>query len=137
MGSTCWPCNSWCVFSVPQKNCAESCSFKYKPYYGRRSVDDIFVLFNSSEHLKSQLNSGHANISFTIENEKESRRSFLDVNITCEQDKFTTSFSCKPTFSGTINQPLSSAYKIELIHTLLCRCFRMCSDFAESDSELG
>ena len=58
---------------------------------------------NSAEHFKrfhSYLNSSHLNISFTIENEKDNRMSFLDVNIIHEKDKFTTSVYRKPTFSG-------------------------------------
>ena len=60
---------------------------------------------NSAEHFKrfhSYLNSSHLNISFTIENEKDNRMSFLDVNIIREKDKFTTSVYHKPTFSGII-----------------------------------
>ena len=52
------------------------------------------VLFNSPEHLKlfkSYLNSRHVNISFTIENEKDKRMSFLEVNVIREKGKFTTS----------------------------------------------
>ena len=54
---------------------------------------DIFVLVNSPEHLKrfqSHLDSLHINISFTIENQKDNRLSFRDVNIIREQGKFTT-----------------------------------------------
>ena len=57
----------------------------------------------SPEHLKcfqSYLNSRHVNISITIENEKDNRMSFLDVNIIREQGKFTTSVYRKPTFNG-------------------------------------
>ena len=42
------------------------------------------MVFNSPEHLKrfqNYLNSPHGNISFTIENEKDNKMSFIDVNI--------------------------------------------------------
>ena len=64
------------TFRVARKNWPKSCPLEYRPFYCRRSVDDIFVLFNSSEHLKpfqSLLNSGHANISFPTKNEKDSK----------------------------------------------------------------
>ena len=38
-------------------------------------------------------------MSFTIENEKQNRVSFFDVQIICEDKTFTTSVYCKPTFS--------------------------------------
>ena len=75
-----------------EKNGLEHCLVEYRPLYYRRFIDDIFALFNSAEHLKrfySYLNSRHLNISLTIENEKDNRMSFLDVNIIREKDKFT------------------------------------------------
>ena len=51
---------------------------EYRPLHYRKYTDDIFVLFNSAEHLKrfySYLNPRHLN----------------DVNIIREKDKFTTS----------------------------------------------
>ena len=86
--------------------------------------DNIFVLFNSPEHLKrfqSYLNSRHVNISFTIENEKDNRMFFFDVNIIREQGKFTSSVYRKPTFAGIdtrFNSFLPSTYKIGMIHAM-------------------
>ena len=54
-----------------EKNWLEHCPLEYRPLYYGRYVDDIFVLFNSAEHLKlfhSYLNFHHLIISFTIEN---------------------------------------------------------------------
>ena len=73
--------NSFLVYH--EKHWLERCSLEYRPLYYRRQVDDIFSLFNSPEHLKrfhSYLNSCHPNISFTTENEKDSRISFIDVD---------------------------------------------------------
>ena len=81
------------------------------------------------QHLKrfqSYLNYRHAKISLTIENEKRNRMSFFDVNVICEQGKFTTSVYRKPTFSGNcthFNSFLSSTYKTDIINTLLYRFF--------------
>ena len=85
-----------------EKNWLEHCPLEYRPLYYRRYLDDIFVLFNSPEHLKrfhSYFRSCHLNISVTRENEKDNRVSFLDVNIIREKDKFATSFYRKPTCS--------------------------------------
>ena len=78
-------------------------------------------------------------MSFTIENEKDNRMSFLDVNIICEKDKVITSVYCKPTFSGIythFDSLLPSTNKIGLFHTLLYRCFGICSDWTKFYLEL-
>ena len=59
---------------------------------------------------------------------------FLDVNIIREQGKFTTSVYRKPTFSRIythFDSFLPSSNKIGLLHTLLYRCFRICSDWTK------
>ena len=65
--------------------------------------------------------------------------SFLNVNIILEKDKFTTSIHRKPTFSGIythFDSLLPSSNKIGLLHTLLYRCFRICSDWIKFHLEL-
>ena len=65
--------------------------------------------------------------------------SFLVVNIICEQGKCTTSVYRKPTFNRMHNHfdsSLPSTYKIGMIHTLLCRCFWICSDWTKFHLEL-
>ena len=57
-----------------------------------------------------------------MENEKDNRMPFLDVNIIREKDKFTNSVYRKPTFSGIythFDSFLPSSNKIGLLHTLL------------------
>ena len=121
-------------WSTTRKNWLEYCPVEYRPLYYRRYVDDIFVLFNSAEHLKyfySYLNSRHLNVSLFIENEKDNRMSFLDLSIIREKDKFTTSVYRKPTFSGIythFDSFLLSSTKIGLLHILLYKCSRICSD---------
>ena len=71
-----------------EKSWLEHCPLEYRPLYYRKYDDDIFVLFNSTEHLKcfhSYLNYRNPNISFAIENRKENRMSFLDFNIIREK----------------------------------------------------
>ena len=109
------------------KNWLKHSPLEYRPLYYRRYDDDIFVLFNSAEHLKrfhSYLNPCHLNMSFIIENEKDNRMPFLDVNIIREKEKFTTSVYHKITFSGIythFDSFLPSNNKIGLLHTLLHR----------------
>ena len=78
-------------------------------------------------------------MSFTIENEKDNRMSFLDFNVIREKDKFTTSVYRKPPFSGICTHfdgflPFSN--KIGLLHTLLYRYFRIWSDWTKFHLEL-
>ena len=125
-----------------EKNWPGHCPLEYRPLYYRRYVDDIFVLFNFAEHLKrfhSYLNSRYLNISFTTETEKDNRMSFPDVDIICEKDKFTTSVYRKPTLSGIythFDSFLPSSNKIDLLRTLVYRCFRICSDWTKLHLEL-
>ena len=142
MGSPLGPTLANAFLVYHEKNWLEHCPVEHRPLYYRRYVDDIFVLFNSSKHLKrfySYLNSRHFNISFTAENEKDNRMSFVDVNIICEKDNFTASVCRKPTFSGIYTHFCSflpSSNKISLLHTLLYRCFRICSDWTKFHLEL-
>ena len=118
------------------KHWLESCPLEFKLVYYRRYVDDIFIFFNSPEHLKRfqrYLNFCHVNISFTVGNEKENRVSFLNVKMLREQGKFTTSVYCKLTFSRICTQfeslLSSNNNRISMIITLLYRCFMISSDW--------
>ena len=85
-----------------EKNWLQNYPSDFKPHCYQRCADDVFVLFTSSEHLEAFLNflnDQHANMSFAIENKKQNRMSFLDLQIILRDKKFTTSFYRKPTFS--------------------------------------
>ena len=78
-------------------------------------------------------------MSFTTDNEKRNRLSFFDVNTIREKGKFTTSVYRKATFSGIYTRFYSflpSSNKIGLLHTLLYRCFQICSDWTKFHLEL-
>ena len=96
-------------------------------------VDDIFVLFTSPKHFeafRNLLNGRNANISFTIEREKQNKMSFLDIAIIREDKIFTTSVYCKPIFSGVythFDSFLPFTYKFGTVYTLAYRCFQICS----------
>ena len=64
-----------------EKKWLQNCPSDLKPYYYRRCVD-IFLLFTPPKHLeafRNFLNGRQANMSITIENEKQKRLFFLDV----------------------------------------------------------
>ena len=56
-----------------EQNWLDSSPLEYRPSYYQRYIDNIFVLFKSSDQLKrfqSYLNSSHANTSLTIKTEQ-------------------------------------------------------------------
>ena len=84
-------------------------------------------------------NSCHINIRFSMETEKNKMLSFLDVEILCQQGKFTTTVYQKPTFSGIyINFQwfLPSIHKFRMIYNLVYRCFCICSNWTQFHKKL-
>ena len=76
-----------------EKKWLQNCPSDLKPYYYRRFVD-IFLLFTPPKHLeafRNFLNGRQANMSITIEREKQNRLSFLDVQVIPEDKIFTNS----------------------------------------------
>ena len=106
---------------------------QFKPVVYKRYIDNIFVLFNSKEHLKffvNYMNLKQKNIKFTFETEDSNNFSFLDIRITRQNKRFLTLKFCKATFSGVFpnyNSFIFDTYKIGLVHTLLFWFFKICS----------
>ena len=117
------------------ENWLNKCPIKFKPSFYRTYVDDIFVLFESSESADSfrkYMSSKHQNINFTVEKENVGSLSFLDIKICRKNGKFVTSVYRKPTFSGVFTNYESfipTYQKRGLLHTLLHRSFSICCDF--------
>ena len=68
-------------------------------------------------------------MSFIIENEKQNRVSFLDVQVNREYKTFATFVYRKPIFSGVYTHFYSflpSTYKLGTVYTFVYRCFRIC-----------
>ena len=64
---------------------------EFKPVFYRRYIDDIFAFFKSTDHLKkfrNYFNTCHPTMSFSFEEEKNGKMSFLDVEISRENGKF-------------------------------------------------
>ena len=65
--------------------------------------------------------------------------SFLDVEISRENDKFTTSVYHKPTFSGVythFDSFVPMPFKFGMIFTIIHRCFQLCSNYNKFHLEL-
>ena len=120
-----------------EKNSFQSCPYDFKPHYYWWYVDDIFVLFTTPKHLEAFtnfLNGRHANMSFTIEYEKQNRMAVLDIAIICEDKTFTNSVYRKPTFGGVyrhFDSFLPSTDKFGTVYTLAYRCLRICSSWTK------
>ena len=83
----------------------------------KRYVDDVFVIFDdiTIEELLVECNDVHPNISFTIEEPKNSSIPFLDLKLFKCNGYFSFELYCKPTHSGAVipcleitTSPLSS-----------------------------
>ena len=109
-----------------EENWLNKCPIKLKPCFYRRYVNDIFVLFESSESAESfreYMSSKHPNINFNATSS--------DVKICRKNGKFGTSVYRKPTFSGVFNNYESfipTYQKRGLLHTFLHRSFSICCD---------
>ena len=126
-----------------EKNWLQYCPSDFKPFYYRRYVDGIFVLFTSPQHIETFenfLNGRHTNMSFTIKSEKQNRMSFLDVQIIIREDKiFTTSVYHKSNFSGVythFDSFLPSTCKFGTVYKLGYRCLGNCSSWTKLHNEL-
>ena len=110
-----------------EKNQLQSCPSEFKPVIYRHYIDDTFLLFCSKHHLgkfRNYLNRQHENIRLTSEIENENFISFLDIKISRDNNKFTTSVYHKPTFSRVfIGSFIPVSYNYNLLLTLLHRAF--------------
>ena len=78
------------------------------------------------------MNKQHRCIKFTSEPEQNNTFSFLDINITRQNNQLKTSVYRKPTFSGVYTHYesyIDQSYKKSLIFTLLSCCYSICSDY--------
>ena len=143
MGSPLGPTMANVFLSFYEVKWLEQCPKEFKPAFYRRYVDDIFVLFESAEHLskyRDYFNTRHPNMSFSFEQEKNGKLSFLDVEVSREKGKFVTTVYRKPTFSGVythFESFLPTVYKFGMGYTLVYRCFKICSDWTKFHEELS
>ena len=113
----------------------EKCLPEFRPVIYKRYVDDNFLLFhniNQIENFKYYLNLQHANIKFNSDIDMNNSLFFLNIKIVRENNKFTTSVYCKPTFSAVctnIERFIPNSHKYALIFALLHRASKLCSNF--------
>ena len=103
MGLPLWPTFANIFMCFNEEIWLNDCPDYFKPVFYARYIDDTFVLFKDQSHSKLFLDyliSKHNNINFTVETESSTSLSFLDVNISRSNNKFTTSVYRKPTFAG-------------------------------------
>ena len=84
------------------------------------------------------LNSRHPSISFTCDNEENAILPFLDIKVKREPHQFITSVYRKPTFTGLLPKFYyfaPSEYKENLISTLVCRAYRISSNYFSLHTE--
>ena len=121
----------------------EQCPNEFKLVFYRRYVNVVFVLFESAEHLSkghAYLNTCLPNTSFSFEQEINGKLSFLDVEVSRQQGKFSTTVYRKPIFSGVythFDSFLTALYKVCMIYTLAYRCFKNCSDWTKIYDKLN
>ena len=99
----------------------------------------FFYLAKHIETFQNFLNGQHVNMLFTIESEKQNRKSFLDVQTILEDKTFVTSFYRKPTFSGVYTHFdifLQSTYKFGTVYTLSYRCSQIGLRWTKLHNEL-
>ena len=91
-------------------------------------------------YFLNYLNSQHPNITFTSETEVDFILPFLDIKIKRDTDQFFTSIYRKPTFTGLMSKFYDFTpkdYKANLVSTLVCRAFRICSSYVSFDKEIN
>ena len=73
-------------------------------------------------------------MSFSFEQEKNGKLSFLDIEISQEKGKCVTTVYRKPTFSGVythFESFLPTIYKFGMAYTLAYRYFKICPDWTK------
>ena len=79
-------------------------------------------------------------MSFSFQQEKNGKLSFLDIEVSRKKGKFVTTVYRKPTFSGLythFESFLPTIYKFGMVYTLTYRCFKVYSDWTKFHEELS
>ena len=114
-----------------------------KPIVWLRYVDDVFCIFTISKdkivEFHTHINKLYPNLQFTVEFESNNSMAFLDVLVTQEQEKLTTSLYRKPTHTRLYllwGSSHNRRYKLGFIKTLVIRIYRICSSKEIVNKEL-
>ena len=85
------------------------------------------------------MNTCHPKMKFTFEKEQNKCFNFLDVKVIRENNVFTTSVYCKPSFSGVymhFDSYMPLNYKFSLVSTISFCSFIICSDVPKLHQEI-
>ena len=106
-------------------------------------VDDTFLVFENQADMEvffQWINQQHSHIKFTCEKEENGTLPFLDVLVQRTTDgSLCTSIYRKPTFSGLYlrwDSFVPKTFKKRLVNGLLCRAWRLCSNYTLFRSEV-
>ena len=114
-----------------------------KHVFYKRYVDNIFAVFGSesdADSCYSYLNTGHENIKFTFEKEKDNKLRFLDILINNNELDLQTSVFHKKAYAGLLLSYFSfvpNCYKLGLIKTLVDRMYRITNSWTGFDKDLN
>ena len=103
----------------------------------------FLFLFESAEHLSKfryYFNTYHPDMSFSFEQKKNGKLSFLHTEVSREKGKFVMTLYKKPTFSGLythFESFLPTIYKFGMVYTLAYHCFKICPDWTKFHEELS
>ena len=114
-----------------------------RPIVYKRYVYDTFLVFENQADMDvffQWINQQHSQIKFTCEKEENGTLPFLDVLVQRTTDgSLCTSIYRKPTFSGLYlrwDSFVPKTFKKGLVNGLLCRAWRLCSNYILFHSEV-
>ena len=120
----------------------QDCPIHFKPILYRRYVDDTFLIFKKQSHSNlflKYINHQHTNIKFTSEHQSDNQLAFLDLNVTNNCPKLSTSIFRKQTFSGlgtSFFSYCSIKFRLNAINTLIHRAYHLSSSYINFSLEL-
>ena len=109
-------------------------STSLKPSMWLRYIDDTFILWPHQEDVQillDHVNSIWPSIQFTMDKEQDNKLPFLNVLVTCREQRFRSSVYCKPTFTWqylNFNSHHSYMVKKGIVHCLQHRAKTISSD---------
>ena len=107
-----------------------------------RYVDDCFVVFNSSNHVRFLIQrlKNRSVLNFTYETMQGNKFNFLDIEMSVQHDgKIETSVYIKPTDKGiypNFHSHIPEQYKKSVINSLVNRAIKYCSSEPTLNAEL-
>ena len=120
----------------------EQCLEEFKLVDYKRYVDNIFALFRSRNHLikfRDYFNICHPNMKLLLEDWKNEKLSFLNVEVSRKGKTFATTVYRESTFGVCIHfdRFLPTTCTFGMIYTLVFRCFSISSNWTNFHNDLA